>query len=37
MRILRRGTQRAVVGRTAVNVAAHGSATYRVDVKLPRA
>ncbi len=32
----RRGTQRAVVGRTQVSVAAHGHASYRAAVKLPK-
>ncbi len=35
MRIFRRGTKAAVVGRTAVKVAAHGSADYSVKVALP--
>ncbi len=35
VRLMRRGTNAPVVGRTAVNVAAHGSAAYSVGVKLP--
>src|SRR4051794_5806944 len=35
VRIMRRGTHQAVIGRTTVAVAAHGSAAYRVGVKLP--
>jgi hypothetical protein len=35
VRLMRRGTHRPVVGRTAVSVAAHGSASYRVGVRLP--
>ena len=35
VRIMRRGTHHGVIGRTAVKVAAHGSAAYRVAVKLP--
>jgi hypothetical protein len=35
VRLMRRGTQRRVVGRTPVTVAAHGSAAYDVAVKLP--
>ena len=35
VRIMRRGTHAPVVGRTTVKVAAHGSAAYRVAVKLP--
>src|SRR5215218_3861951 len=31
----KRGTKRAVVGRTAATVAAHGAARFRVAVKLP--
>ena len=35
VRIMRRGTHAPVVGRTTVKVDAHGSAAYRVAVKLP--
>ena len=35
VRLFRRGTDAAVVGRTAVKVAAHGRADYAVKVKLP--
>src|SRR5688572_23270196 len=35
VRIFRRGTNATVVGRTAVDVAAHGKADYRVKVALP--
>ncbi len=35
VRIFRRGTSAAVVGRTSVKVAAHGRADYRVNVALP--
>ncbi len=35
VRIYRRGTKVPVIGRTAVNVAAHSSAAYSVKVKLP--
>src|SRR5690349_8727440 len=36
VRIFRRGTRAKVIGRTRVNVAAHGSASYSVDVALPK-
>src|ERR1044072_4987963 len=36
VRIFRRGTKAKVIGRTAVNVAAHGEASYSVNVKLPK-
>ena len=35
VRIMRRGTRRPAIGRTTVAVPAHGSAVYRVAVKLP--
>jgi hypothetical protein len=35
VRLMRRGTEAPVVGRTAVQVGAHGSAAYSVNVKLP--
>jgi Peptidase family M1 domain len=35
VRVMRRGTHHGVIGRTTVKVAAHGSAGYRVAVKLP--
>jgi hypothetical protein len=35
VRTMRRGTPARVIGRTTVKVAAHGSAAYRVAVKLP--
>jgi len=35
VRIMRRGTRRPAIGRTTVAVSAHGSAVYRVAVKLP--
>src|SRR4051812_33709906 len=35
VRLMRRGTKAPVVGRAVVKVAAHGSARYRVAVKLP--
>ncbi|RKQ91576.1 peptidase M1-like protein [Solirubrobacter pauli] len=35
VRIFRRGTDAAVIGRTAVDVGAHGKADYRVKVALP--
>ncbi len=35
MRVLRRGTGGALIGRTSVHVAAHGSKSFLVGVKLP--
>ncbi|WP_084286159.1 M1 family aminopeptidase [Solirubrobacter soli] len=35
VRVMRRGTGGALIGRTAVRVAAHGSKSFLVDVKVP--
>src|SRR4051812_1794350 len=35
VRVMRRGTGGALIGKTSVNVAAHGTKSFLVDVKLP--